>query len=44
MISIYERKFINSMILAGHVGGLWLDADDQDEQREQLYTQMMGWA
>lgn len=44
MIQIYDRKFLGSIILAGQVGGLWLDADDQDEQREQLYAQMLGFA
>ncbi len=43
MIEIKEKKFIMSIILAGY-SGLWLDVDDQDEQREQLYAQMIGWA
>lgn len=43
MIEIREKKFLGSMCLAGY-NGIWLDEDDQDEQRDQLYAQILGWA
>lgn len=42
MIDIDEKLFRGSVALAG-VCGIWLDEDDQDEQREQFYAQLLGW-
>jgi len=43
MIEINIKKFWGSMALSIEEG-VYLDIDDQDEQRDQLVAQMMGWA